>query len=411
MNLIRKFTAVLLLLSLSACFQTALVGPTGHSGLAVTELRSGLIAIPATQATETWGPDSWANARDDWDDYPPFLQLLLLGVAPLVNTDGLDPAKLYLVTASGGSDHDPKAITTQPDPDPEPVQGSWHAIASGARIQAGNLKVSALTEAIYQQVLAHLSIYNDDEVAAQLDAAAQLLVTDVDKNGLVDYNDALRWSRTVDATRYLGNLNALDELAVAITAGQPNAVLASQAQLVYGSNRVSLSISYGNSAGVIEMETLNWDAPIGAANFLQYVRDDFYTEVFVHRVRSNFMIQTGIWGIREGQAQAIRLTAELRPEIFNESRSGVSNLRATVAYARTSDPHSASSQFFINQVNNLFLDYGSDSNPDGYTVFARVTSGMDVVDDIATLPVRSISGISEAVPSPDVVLESAVISN
>jgi peptidyl-prolyl cis-trans isomerase A (cyclophilin A) len=252
-------------------------------------------------------------------------------------------------------------------------------------------------------------LYDDLEISMQLDAAAQLLLADVSGDGIVNYDDALLWNRSANANKYLGDLAALDQLAAAVTAGQPNDMLASQAKLVYGSSRVSLSISYGNSAGVIEMETLNWEAPIGAANFLQYVRDEFYTDVFFHRVMANFMIQGGIWGVRD--ELVLQLSAEQRPAILNEARSGVSNLRATVAYARTSNPNSATSQFFISQADNLFLDYGSNSNPDGYTVFARVTSGMDVVDDIVTLPVRSVSGISEAVPSPDVVLDSAVISN
>jgi cyclophilin family peptidyl-prolyl cis-trans isomerase len=406
MNLTRNFIAIALILSLSACFQTQLVGPTAHSLLDISELRSGAVVVPAT---ESWGVDTWAGLKpDDWDGYPPLLQLLVLGIAA-PNTAALEPNTLYLVTASGGTDYDPDADTTQLDPNPVAVQGSWHAIASGERIQAGNLKVSALTEAIYQQVIAHLDIYTDAEIAAQLDAAALLLVADVDKSGAVDYDDALLWNSTVDRSRYLGDLQQLDLLATAVINGQPADMLADQAKLVYGSNLVSFNISYGENSGVVEIETLNWDAPIGAANFLQYVRDEFYTDVFFHRVRSNFMIQAGIWGRRDGVVD--QLTAEQRPAIFNEARTGVSNLRGTVAYARTSNPHSATSQFFISQVDNLFLDYGSNDNPDGYTVFARVTSGMDLVDDITTLPVQSVSGVSEAVPSPDVIITTAVITN
>jgi peptidyl-prolyl cis-trans isomerase A (cyclophilin A) len=406
MNLIRKFTAVLLALSLSACFQTTLVGPTGHSSLTVTELRSGLIAIPATPATETWGPDNWANARDDWDDYPPFLQLLLLGIAPLVNTDGLDPAKLYLVTASGGSDHDPNATTTQPDPEPEPVQGSWHAIASGARIQAGDLKVSALTEAIYQQVIANLSIYNDDEVAAQLDAAAQLLVTDVDKNGVVDYNDALRWSRTVDASRYLGNLTALDQLANAIISGEPEALLTSHSRAVYGSHLVAMNTNFGT----IEIETLNFDAPITAANFLSYVSTDFYNDVIFHRVIDNFMIQTGAWKLVSSDTLGEKVPAA---PIFNEARNGISNERGTVSMALFSgQPNSGAAGIFINQVNNTGLDNSVSFH--GHTVFAQVVSGMDVVDTIAGLPTTVlgfVSGTQATFPWPQVpVIESTTIN-
>ena len=97
--------------------------------------------------------------------------------------------------------------------------------------------------------------------------------------------------------------------------------------------------------------------------------------------------------------------------IINEAANGLKNDRGTLAMARTSDPDSASAQFFINQVDNSFLDFGSANNPDGYTVFADVVTGIEVVDEIASLPAAPVNGISEAVPFEIVLIEAVTIVN
>lgn len=161
-------------------------------------------------------------------------------------------------------------------------------------------------------------------------------------------------------------------------------------------------------AGTVLVETYNWESPVTAANFLGYVRDGFYDQVLVHRAISNFMIQIGMVSF-DGFNENEQITWSVKtpgPSIINESNNGLSNVRATLAMARTSDPNSASSQFFINQVDNLFLDYGSNNSPDGYAVFAGVVAGMSVVDEIAAEPTVSVSGIGSDVPARGVILQS-----
>lgn len=119
-------------------------------------------------------------------------------------------------------------------------------------------------------------------------------------------------------------------------------------------------------------------APASVANFLTYVEDDFYYGTIFHRVISGFMVQAG--GLTTGLASK----APTYAPIVLESNNGLSNLRGTVAMARTNDPNSATSQFYVNVVDNKFLDYTSSASP-GYAVFGKVVSGMDVLDYIASV--------------------------
>ena len=128
--------------------------------------------------------------------------------------------------------------------------------------------------------------------------------------------------------------------------------------------------------GDIKLEMLEQEAPETTANFLQYVDDGFYNGTIFHRVIDGFMIQGGGFDTDFVQKQT-------RGTIKNEATNRVSNARGTVAMARTPDPHSASSQFFINVVDNDFLDFKApNSQMYGYCVFARVVEGMEVVDKI-----------------------------
>lgn len=137
------------------------------------------------------------------------------------------------------------------------------------------------------------------------------------------------------------------------------------------------------SMGEITVELNTEKAPITTTNFLTYVDDGFYDgddglgATTFHRIISGFMVQGG--GITSDGNK--KLT---RPAIVNESTNGLLNLRGTLAMARTNDPDSATSQFFINHVDNDFLDYADASSP-GYAVFGEVLSGMDVVDAIAAV--------------------------
>ena len=132
------------------------------------------------------------------------------------------------------------------------------------------------------------------------------------------------------------------------------------------------------SMGVIEIELDREKAPVTVDNFVAYVEEGFYDGLVFHRVIEGFMIQGG--GFSPDGVQK-----ETHDPIKNEARNGLKNERGTLAMARTSNPDSATSQFFINLVDNSFLDY---PNPDGhgYAVFGRVVEGMDVADAIESAP-------------------------
>ena len=144
------------------------------------------------------------------------------------------------------------------------------------------------------------------------------------------------------------------------------------------------------------------NSPATVANFLQYVRDGQYDGTLFHRVIPGFMVQGG--GFAPGMQQK-----PTRKPIANEAANGVKNARYTVAMARTSEPHSATSQFFINVADNAFLDYkGPSPQGYGYCVFGKVVRGTDVVDAIAGVPTGR-SGFHENVPTQDVVIERAEV--
>jgi cyclophilin family peptidyl-prolyl cis-trans isomerase len=150
--------------------------------------------------------------------------------------------------------------------------------------------------------------------------------------------------------------------------------------------------------GEIEVELDEAKAPISVKNFLQYVDEGFYDGVIFHRVIPGFMVQGG--GFTPAMQQK-----KTRATIQNEAANGLKNLRGTLAMARTSAPHSASAQFFINHKDNAFLDYpGSDGW--GYAVFGRVSAGMDVVDKIAAVQTGVKAGMSD-VPVQSVAIVSA----
>lgn len=152
------------------------------------------------------------------------------------------------------------------------------------------------------------------------------------------------------------------------------------------------------SMGTIVLELDKEKAPITAENFLNYARDGFYNGTIFHRVIDGFMIQGG--GMEPGMKEK-----PTRDPIKNEADNGLSNLRGTIAMARTPDPNSASSQFFINVKDNHFLDFKAPT-PDGwgYCVFGRVVDGMDVVDAIKAVETTS-QGPHQDVPKDDVVIE------
>ncbi len=158
---------------------------------------------------------------------------------------------------------------------------------------------------------------------------------------------------------------------------------------------VKISTNYGD----IEVELYEDKAPETVDNFISYAKDGFYDGTIFHRVIPGFMIQGG--GFTKGMDQK-----ETKAPITNEADNGLKNERGTIAMARTSDINSATSQFFINLVDNDFLNHGA--RDFGYAVFGRVTSGMDVVDKIASVDTTT-KGFMQNVPQEPVVIKSVKI--
>lgn len=162
------------------------------------------------------------------------------------------------------------------------------------------------------------------------------------------------------------------------------------------------SIQLKTNHGNITIKLDEAHAPISSANFLEYVKSGHYNGTIFHRVIPNFMIQGG--GMEPGMKQKAT-----RPSIENEANNGLKNVRGSIAMARTSDPHSASSQFFINTVDNDFLNFSAPTPQGwGYAVFGMVTEGMDVVDAIRKVA-TSTSGFHADVPKEDVIILEAVV--
>ena len=158
-------------------------------------------------------------------------------------------------------------------------------------------------------------------------------------------------------------------------------------------------LQMNTSMGSIEIELFAEQAPLSTANFLEYVNSGFFDGLIFHRVIPGFMIQGG------GMDAQMREKSNNAP-IQNEADNGLKNDRGTLAMARTSNPHSATSQFFINLVNNDFLNHSSkDARGWGYAVFGKVSKGMDVVDAIAQVSTGN-SGYHQDVPKQPIVIES-----
>jgi cyclophilin family peptidyl-prolyl cis-trans isomerase len=156
------------------------------------------------------------------------------------------------------------------------------------------------------------------------------------------------------------------------------------------------------SMGDIVIELDEQAAPVTVENFLKYVEDGFFDGKIFHRVIPNFMIQGG--GFAEDMSQA-----QTRDPIVNEAANGLKNERGTLAMARTSDPDSATAQFFINHRDNDFLDYAGSGNP-GYTVFGKTVEGIDVVDAIASVETTTRNGMDDVPVEPVVIISASVVS-
>jgi cyclophilin family peptidyl-prolyl cis-trans isomerase len=187
-----------------------------------------------------------------------------------------------------------------------------------------------------------------------------------------------------------------------LTAVLFSCVLACWAPLAAAANP---TVVISTSKGDIELELFAAEAPKSVENFIAYARSGFYDGTIFHRVIGHFMIQGG----------GFTADMEKKPTgepILNEADNGLSNKRGTIAMARTNDPHSATAQFFINVQDNLNLDYRGSTTPGGwgYAVFGRVTSGIEVVDEIRFVQTHRVGPYSD-VPVEAVVIDSVTVTD
>ena len=166
----------------------------------------------------------------------------------------------------------------------------------------------------------------------------------------------------------------------------------------------NVNVKMVTNKGIIELELYADKAPITVENFVKYTNDGFFNETVFHRVINNFMIQGGGFTIEGAQKK------DTYEQIQNEADNGLSNEVGTIAMARTNNPHSATSQFFINVKDNNFLDHTDKKRGWGYCVFGKVTKGMDVVDAIKVVPthVNPKTGMQDW-PVEEIIIESVEI--
>ncbi len=165
-----------------------------------------------------------------------------------------------------------------------------------------------------------------------------------------------------------------------------------------------VKVTIETNRGNIELELNKEKAPKSVDNFVQYAKDGFYNGTVFHRVIPGFMVQGG--GLTADMKKK-----ETRKPIQNEADNGLKNDRGTIAMARTADPHSATAQFFINSVNNDFLNHRSkDASGWGYAVFGKVTKGMDVVDAMSKVATTQKAPHAN-VPIEPIVIKSVKVGN
>ena len=165
-----------------------------------------------------------------------------------------------------------------------------------------------------------------------------------------------------------------------------------------------MNVLMKTSMGDIELELFEKEAPETVANFIGYVKDGFYNNTIFHRIIDNFMVQGG--GFTEDFVQK-----ETKAPIRNEADNQISNKKGTIAMARTSDPHSATCQFFINSRDNDFLDFKAPTPMHyGYCVFGKVVNGIEVIDKMSKVKTGN-KGYHQDVPVENVVIISVEVKD
>ena len=185
--------------------------------------------------------------------------------------------------------------------------------------------------------------------------------------------------------------------------GQRVAAIAATSALLLGASVAAHAqkVKLATSAGDIVIELDKAKAPKTVDNFVQYVKDGHYNGTVFHRVIPTFMIQGG-------GMTADMVEKKTRAPIPLESKNGLSNVRGSIAMARTGDPNSATSQFFINVQDNARLDAANAADGNGYAVFGKVVAGMDVVDKIRSVPTGN-KGMHSNVPNEPIIIKTATV--
>ena len=206
----------------------------------------------------------------------------------------------------------------------------------------------------------------------------------------------LNWRRVM---RSLVLVGMLPLVCLSAQAAPPSTSTSQQGVTSMSTNpRVKMTTSLGDI--VITLDAVK--APKTVANFLAYVNDGFYNGTVFHRVIDGFMVQGG--GFEPGLKQK-----STKANVENEANNGLKNNKYTLAMARTSDPHSATAQFFINVANNDFLNHTAPTAQGwGYAVFGEVTEGTDIVDKMKAVPTAN-SGFHQNVPTTDLLITKAVV--
>ncbi|MGQ0285724.1 peptidylprolyl isomerase [Pasteurellaceae bacterium 22721_9_1] len=179
-------------------------------------------------------------------------------------------------------------------------------------------------------------------------------------------------------------------------------ILTALSSLLLAFSVYAKEVTLHTNLGDIKLSLDEKNAPISTQNFIHYAQSGFYDGLIFHRVIDDFMIQGGGFDAQMNQKRA---TATIK----NEANNGLKNARGTIAMARTSDPHSATSQFFINLKDNDFLNFTSETNQGwGYAVFGNVIAGMDVVDKITKVK-TGYAGMHRDVPKEAIVIQSVTV--
>lgn len=204
MHINKVFRSLLFLLALplTGCLQAEVYGPLAGAEIRITELRSGA-DVGGDMSTDTVAESEARYGNGIWQSLGSYLQLVLMGAADTPDM-AFESDQLYLVTVSGGEDLDHNNDQSL-DAASTPIQGSLHAIVSGAHLSLPLVRINLLTEAVYRALLPDFNAYTDAELLAEMDAAAKLMLPDINGDQGIDYKDVLNWSNIANAARYRGD--------------------------------------------------------------------------------------------------------------------------------------------------------------------------------------------------------------